>query len=47
LTGSPPDNNPNGPINSATNGSVSPEHETGDSLGRTQPSTDQTVWRPY
>ncbi|XP_057364619.1 runt-related transcription factor 1-like isoform X1 [Daphnia carinata] len=46
LTGSPPDN-PNGPVNSASNGSDSPEHETGENLGRTQPSTDPAVWRPY
>lgn len=46
LTGSPPDN-ANGPVNSASNGSVSPEHDTTDSLGRTQPSTDPAVWRPY
>lgn len=45
LTGSSPDDDP---IHNTTNGSVSPDNDAGDNLGRSQPSTDPaTVWRPY
>lgn len=45
LTSSPTENS-NAPVNNPSNGSASPEHDTRD-MGRSQPSSDPAVWRPY
>jgi hypothetical protein len=45
LTGSPQGNS--GQAANPSADPVSPQQDTNDSLGRTQSSTDSTVWRPY